>query len=136
MVQKDYDKIKSYASRANEIPAIKALKLLCDIYIENCGISLGNRTVAVNAMCYWINRWSEVKPDIPKNMGLHDVLSLLSEEYKANKEFIDKYDVTILDDDGLARICRSMIEETRDEHTRIALSAGVQYIIEMTDSSC
>ncbi len=131
MVQKENDIIKSYASRANEIEPTKALGVLCDIFIENCGISLGTRTVAENAMFYWTNRWREVKLDLPKNIGLHDVLALLSEEYKENKEFIDKYDVTILDDDELYDICCDMVDETPDESTRIALCAGVQYILDL-----
>ncbi len=131
MEKQDNDKIKLYASRANEIEPTKALAILCDIFIENCGISLGTRTVAENAMFYWTKRWREEKPDLPKNIGLHDVLSHPSEEYKENKDFIDKYDVTILDDEELSDICSEMIEETSDETTRIALCAGVQYILDL-----
>lgn len=131
MGKQDNEKIKFYASRANEVEPTKALGILCDIYIENCGISLGTRTVAENAIFYWTNRWREEKPDLTERIGLHDVLSLLSDEYKENKEFIDKYDVTILDDEELSDICSEMIEETSDETTRIALCAGVQYILDL-----
>lgn len=125
--------LKSYASRAAEIEATAALDILSDIYIDNCGISLGTRTVAENAAFYWIHRWQEENIELNKRMGLYDVMALRSERYRQNKEQIDRYDVTILQDSDLYQICMSMVEETQDETTRIALCAGVLYVLGICD---
>lgn len=136
IIKESYDKdetLKSYAQRADEIETTKALDILCDIYMDNCGISLGTRTVAENAIFYWIHRWQQENPSLPQSMGLYDVMELRSEKYKEDKEFYDKYDVTILSGEDLYRICMDMVDENPDDTTRIVLCAGVLNVLDLTD---
>lgn len=136
IIRDSYDKdetLKSYAQRADEIETTKALDILSDIYMDNCGISLGTRTAAENAIFYWIHRWQQEDPSLPKKMGLYDVMQLRSEKYKEDKEFYDRYDVTILDGDALYRICMEMLNDYPDDITRIALCAGVLNVLDLTD---
>lgn len=125
--------LKSYVQRADEIETTTALDILCDIYMANCGVSLGTRTVAENAIHYWIHRWQQENPKLPRHMGLYKVMALRSERYKEDKEFYDKYDVTILDADDLYRICMEMVDESHDDIARIALCAGVLSWLDFND---
>lgn len=137
IIRDQYDsseRLKSYAKRADEIETTKALDILCDIYLTNCGISLGTRTVAENAIHYWIHRWQQENTQLPRYMGLYKVMALRSERYKEDKAFYDKYDVTILDADDLYRICMEMVDEIHDDTARIALCAGVLDWLDFTDA--
>ena len=69
----------AYADRADEVEVTDALDILSQIYIDNCGISLSERTVAENASFFWIKRWRLRNPDLPERMGLHDVMEMRSE---------------------------------------------------------
>lgn len=131
MDREEEDIIEYYALREKEIEPTQALRILCRLYIENCGVSLGNRTVAENAMYFWKKRWKQENPNLRKAISLDEVLSAHSEEYKQNKAYIDKFDVTILNDEELVTISNSIIEEISDERSRIAICAGVKYILDL-----
>ena len=47
------NRLIEYANRAEEITPQRALDILIDIYIDNCGISAGERSLADYASEYW-----------------------------------------------------------------------------------
>lgn len=112
--------------RADEINVEKALDLLIEIFLDNCGMSLSVRTVAENASFYWIERWRENHPELPKDLGMFEAMKLRSERYLKEKERFDKYDITVLQPMDLHKICLEMIDETDDITEPIALAAGVR----------
>lgn len=124
----EFDKeFLKYAARADELEPTVALDVLSDIYIDNCGISLSDRTAAENAAFFWIRRWRELQPELPEHMGLYDVMAKRSERYRSEKERIDKYDVTVIEGCELHEICMAMMSEYVGEDTmRIALCAGLK----------
>ena len=122
----DTDIIEQLASRSSEITPAEALDKLIEVYIENCGVSTGMRTVADYAADYWIKEWKRTCPDVPDDVFvLYDVMPLRSEYYRAHREEIDEYDTTIMSNEELREVCLEMVNETDDLRTQIALSAGI-----------
>lgn len=66
--------IKNYALRADGIDAGDAMDVLIRMYLDNCGISLTDRTLAENAIHFWIARWQESHSELSKNTGLYDMM--------------------------------------------------------------
>lgn len=119
-----------YAMRANEIAPTKALQILFEIYIDNCGISTGIRTLAENASYFWIEKWKENNPQVRGNMTFFDAMEIISEYYRENKEEIDKYDITYLNEAGLIETCKMYARDYTDSETdRIVLFAGIKDFI-------
>ena len=121
------NEIKNYALRADGIDAGDAMDVLIRMYLDNCGISLTDRTLAENAIHFWIARWRESHPELSKNTGLYDMMDLRSEKYRNNKDFYDRYDVTCIDAEDSLRYCQDMLRDYTDDITRIALCAGILY---------
>lgn len=120
----DY-RITEYAKRSEEITPQRALDMLIDIYIDNCGISSGERTLADYASGYWREKLSETMPQISECEYFEDVMELLSERFRANKEEVTKYDIDFLSDEGLQELCKEFIEFSNDDEANIAVCAGV-----------
>lgn len=104
------------------IQPVEAIRLLTLKYIEQCGASLGMRTLYYNAA----EAWQEIlagEHDNPmaipaKELPLYQLMPLICEEYK--HELYDKYDITNLTDDELL----ALYEEAQtdcDEQTAEAL---------------
>ena len=126
MAAVDTDIIEQLASRSSEITPAEALDKLIEVYIGNCGVSTGMRTVADYAADYWIKEWKRTCPDVSDDVVvLYDVMPLRSAYYRANREEIDEYDTTIMSDEELREVCLEMVNETDDLRTQIALSAGI-----------
>lgn len=75
--------LEEWANRADEISPDEALDDLVEIYIMNCGISLGDRTITEDAAFYWVEKWKEADETIREEIKtLHNVMAIRSEEYK------------------------------------------------------
>lgn len=118
-------RIIEYASRKDEITPRPALDILIDIYIDNCGVSEGERSLADYASEYWREKLSETMPQVAECDSFEDVMDLLSERFRANREEITKYDISFLSDEGLHEVCKEFIEFSNDEEANIAVCAGV-----------
>lgn len=118
-------RITEYANRSEEIAPKRALSILIDIYIDNCGISAGERSLADYASEYWREKLSETMPQISECYCFEDVMELLSERFRVNKEEITKYDIDFFSDEGLHEVCKEFIEFSDDEEANIAVCAGV-----------
>lgn len=119
------NRLMEYASRAEEITPQRALSMLIDIYIDNCGISSGERTLADYASGYWCEKLSETMPQVAGCDCFEDVMELLSERFRANREEITKYDIDFFSDEGLNEVCKEFIEFSNDDEANIAVCAGV-----------
>lgn len=119
------NRLMEYASRAEEITPQRALDMLIDIYIDNCGISSGERTLAEYAAEYWREKLSETMPQVAECEYFEDVMELLSEKFRANREEITKYDIVFLSDEGLQEVCKEFIEFSNDEVANTVVCAGV-----------
>lgn len=119
------NRLMEYASRAEEITPQRALDMLIDIYIDNCGISSGERTLADYAAEYWREKLSETMPQVAECEYFEDVMELLSEKFRANREEITKYDIVFLSDEGLQEVCKEFIEFSNDEVANTVVCAGV-----------
>lgn len=119
------NRLIEYANRADEITPQQALDILIDIYIDNCGISAGERSLADYASEYWREKQSETMPQVSECDYFEDVMELLSERFRANREEITKYDIEFLSDEILQEVCIEYIEFCNNEEANIAVCAGV-----------
>lgn len=123
--------IEEYGQYADEVKPETALHILSKIYIDNCGVSIGTRTVAEESAFIWIVRWKSADPTAPQDIStLHQFMELKSDYYKKNREWIDKYDIMYLEPEDFQRISVEMMNETDDRATKIALAAGAYYSLQ------
>ena len=79
------NRLIEYANRAEEIIPQRALDILIDIYIDNCGISAGERSLTDYASEYWREKLSETMPQVSECYCFEDVMELLPERFRANR---------------------------------------------------
>lgn len=118
-------RFKEYSEKASTTDPGEALDCLIEIYINACGVSMGERSIASYAAYYWIFRYKEENPNLPGTLKFKDVMKLRSEEYNQYKEDIDKYGIAFLDPEEILRIGSLMLDDYADELSRIALSMGI-----------
>lgn len=122
-------RFKIYLNKSDDITPEEALDILIEIYINACGISLGERIVARYAADFWLWKYKTEHPELRENLSFKDVMALRSEEYRKNKEHIDKYTCGGADPREILRITVDMLDDYEDESTRIALSVGVFWVL-------
>ena len=85
------------------IPPVEAIRLLTLKYIEQCGVSLGMRTLYYNAAEAWqeilATTFNHLLKESAKELPLYQLMPLICEEYKP--KLYDQYDITYLNDDEL-----------------------------------
>ncbi len=118
-----------YCNMADTTNAGDALDRLIEIYINACGVSLGERSVAACACYYWIYRYKEEYPNLPESLTIKDVMALRSKRYKQNKESIDKYDIAYLAPKKILRVTPLMLDDYTDEGVRTALCMGILFYV-------
>ena len=64
-------------------------------------------------------------PQVAECDYFEDVMDLLSERFRANREEITKYDIDFLSDEGLQEVCKEFIEFSNNEEANTAVCAGV-----------
>lgn len=122
-------RFKEYGEKAYTTDPGEALDCLIEIYINACGVSLGDRTIAWYAAYYWICRYKDENPDLPKTLKFKDVMKLRSAEYNLYQEDIDKYGITFLDPEDIVRIGSLMLDDYPDDLSRTALSMGIIFYL-------
>lgn len=119
------NRLIEYAKRAEEITPLQALDILMDIYIDNCGISAGERSLADYASEYWRKKLAETMPRVLECESFEEVMELLSERFRKNRDEITKYDIEFLSYEGLMEVCIEFIEFCDNEDANIAVCSGV-----------
>lgn len=122
-------RFKEYSKKASDITPEEALDILIQMYIDACGISLSERTVARYAADFWIWRYKEDHPELPEKMSFRDIMELRSEEYRQYKKDIDKYTYGGVGLHEILIITTEMLDDSEDETTRIALCAGIFWFL-------
>ncbi len=130
------NKILSYRSQADTVDPEEALRYLAEMYIDNCGVSIGLRSFADYCSEYWIHRLKDNDNKLfnSKYGGaetLPDLLPFLSDEYT---EEVDGYDITFMDDFDLREILLEGLSDADDEKTKIILCAGICDVLPNTSS--
>lgn len=118
--------ILKYAARADEISPEAAMDFLIQMYIDSCGISKSDRTIAENASWFWCEKMVGNNPDLPRDLELFAVAEMRSEEYRKYKEDIDRYDIHVLGFEDTNRIAAEIINEYESDTAKIAIAAGIQ----------
>lgn len=124
--------IEEYAKRGEQCDVMKALTLLTQAYISQCGISLGCRTVVYCAAEPWQERlaWMDLHLSemARKDPFLH-LMPHISIEYVPEEH--DDYDITVMNEEELLSVCNQMIRNKEfDETTMEIISYGILKAIE------
>ncbi len=124
---KDAAKEKEYlklVAKGMKMDPMRAMELLSDYYIDNCGVSLGYRTIAYDAGSAWLLRYLEKHPEDHRwnnKTCFVDVMSVINSSF--TEEHCEKYDICELDAKKEYSLALSAIKEI-DEETAAALCWG------------
>lgn len=120
-------RIKNLSKRGAEADVMEALLLLTRAYIQECGISMGNRTVVYNAADAWQERlaWLDLPLSaIARKESFVKIMPYITDEY--NPEEYDEYDIVGMDNDELLRCCSEIVHEKEfDEKTLEVMCWGI-----------
>ncbi len=124
---KDAAKEKEYlklVAKGRKMDPMRAMELLSDYYIDNCGVSLGYRTIAYDAGSEWLNCYLEKHPEDNRwnnKTCFMDVMPVINSRF--TKENCEKYDISGLDEKKEYSLALSAAKEI-DEETAAALCWG------------
>ena len=103
--------IEEYAIRGAQCDVMKALTLLTQAYISQCGISMGLRTVIYCAAEPWQERlaWLDLPlSEMARKEPFVHLMPHITSEYDPDE--YDDYDITAIENDELLRICLQEIK--------------------------
>ena len=123
----NYELIESYAKRAENHDIMDALVLLTKAYIDQCGISLGNRTVIYCAAEQWLERlaWLDLPlSEMARKEALVTVMPYITSDY--DPEEYDDYDIAGMSEEELLSACDMIVRDKEfDEVTNEVLCWGI-----------
>ena len=123
----NYELIESYAKKGESHDVMSALTLLTKAYIDQCGVSLGSRTVIYCAAEQWLERLAWL--DLPlsamaRKEALVTVMPYITSDYDPEK--YDDYDIAAMNKEELMDGCMEMIRSGEyDELTNELLCWGI-----------
>lgn len=129
--------ILQYRDRADSVDPEDALRYLADMFIDNCGVSLGMRGFADYCSCYWIEKLYS-KKDSALTQKYHGARTLWQFiPYISNRydEGLDEYDSCEMSAIKLRDILVEELERVSDEKSKIILCAGICHNSLMYDES-
>lgn len=123
-------KFTRLADRGAQLPPAVAMREMARLYYDNCGISLGMRTLAENAGACWQHEYERVGRLDFGDVSFVSLIPLMVEEYALDQEHLDRdYDVTVIEGEDLVKY--SMVAVARlPERTAQALCAGIRSTVE------
>ncbi len=128
---KDAAKEKEYlklVAKGRKMDPMRAMELLSDYYIDNCGVSLGHRTVAYDAGSEWLLQYLEKHPEDKRwnnRTCFMDVMPVINNRF--TEEHCENYDICGLDAEKEYSLALSAAKEV-DEETAIALCWGNYFV--------
>lgn len=105
--------IKELAIASETMNPIHAMRLLTQLFVDNCGVSLGYRSVAYYAIWDWL---LELTPA--------DIMPLLCEE--CTNEVLADNDITHINEEDIINIVKEMIDQGLDNDTAAALCRSLK----------
>ena len=127
---KEKKAMKAYyklVDKGRKMDPIQAMKLLTKLYMDNCGISLGERTLAYDAGSGWLKKYIEDNPEQTEwndHTCFVDVMPAICADY--DKDVYDRYDIgcsTIEEEREMAIYSATSF----DSDTAAALCWGMEY---------
>ena len=103
--------IKELANASEKMNPIHAMRLLTKLFVDNCGVSLGYRSVAYYAIWDWL---ADVAPV--------DIMPLLCK--KCTEELLADCDITYINEENTIRLVKEMLDQGLDHDTAAALCRG------------
>ena len=117
------------AELGSKMDTMYALNLLCDAYIDMCGVSAGSRTVYHRAGNGWKKKLGESKHELAldaRNHSLTDLFSYINKRYIA--EEYNEYDILPISEQQCVEIAEELLIENSDnEELAKALCAGIVF---------
>ena len=117
-----------FAAKGRKMEPIHAMKLMTNLYMDNCGISLGERTLAYDAGSGWLKKYIDDNPEQTEWNDFtcfSEVMAAICVEY--NEEEYDQYDIAPLTIEEERKDASSSVK-TLDEDTAAALCWGIEYM--------
>ena len=114
--------------KGRKMDPIHAMKLMTKLYMDNCGISLGERTLAYDAGSGWLKKYIEDNPEQTEwdsRTCFVDVMPAICADY--DKEVYDRYDIgcsTIEEEREMAIYSATSF----DSDTAAALCWGIEHV--------
>lgn len=105
------DTIKELANASERMNPIHAMRLLTKLFVDNCGVSLGYRSVAYYAIWDWL---AEMTPA--------DIMPLLCEE--CTEELLDDYEITHINEEDTINLVKEMLDQGLNNDTAAVLCRG------------
>ena len=119
--------IEEYAHRGESYDVMRALKLLTVAYMEQCGLSLGNRTLVYIAAERWQEKlaWQDLAlSEMARKEPFIHLMPHITADY--DPDYYNRYDITGMDDKELESCCISAIDNKEfDEETLEVLCWGI-----------
>lgn len=116
-----------YSWKGHKMDSLHAMLLLTDMYIDNCGISLGERTIAYDAATIWLKRYNDEHPEEKRwdeDTPFVDVMPLISADY--DKEKLDHYDICYISGEEEIEYVKNSLS-CYDDDTAAALCWGLKH---------
>lgn len=119
---------REWAERVGEVTPIEALTLLTEFYMEQCGVSLTQRTLANECGDYWLYKLSMTDHALAEKAGIFPFTFLMpyfSERFAHNKQHYWGYELHEVDEDSMiSGMTEIMTDECLDDKLRIAFACG------------
>ena len=121
-------KFNAFARKGRKMDPIHAMKLMAQLYMDNCGISLGDRTLAYDAGSGWLKKYIDDNPEQTEWNDFtcfSEVMPTICTEY--DEEEYDHYDIAPMSIEE-ERKYASSYALTIDEDSAAALCRGIDYL--------
>lgn len=105
--------LKELANASERMSPIHAMRLLTKLFVDNCGVSLGYRSVAYYAIWDWL---AEMTPA--------DIMPLLCEE--CTEELLADNDITYINEEKTINLVKELLDQGLDNDTAAALCCCVK----------
>lgn len=117
----EVDRILKKAQKGWDMDPMLAMQLMTRLYMDSCGISLTERTMAYDAGWIWLDKYNEIHPEEKRwdaDASFVEVMPILCEDY--TDEEYGKYDICHLDTNDKFHYAAMMIQDM-DEDMAVAL---------------
>ena len=121
-------KFNTFVRKGRKMDPIHAMKLMAQLYMDNCGISLGDRTLAYDAGSGWLKKYIDDNPEQTEWNDFtcfSEVMPTICTEY--DEEEYDHYDIAPMSIEE-ERKYASSYALTIDEDSAAALCRGIDYL--------
>ena len=118
-------KFNTFVRKGRKMDPIHAMKLMAQLYMDNCGISLGDRTLAYDAGSGWLKKYIDDNPEQTEWNDFtcfSEVMPTICAEY--DEEEYDHYDIAPMS-----------IEEERKYASSYALTIDEDKNLDMTEQA-